>query len=140
MKKFIFSALLLLSFQGAFAQLDWSLLNKKYVEVFKLAELISHQTGKVSVSENDMTHIGIEQTAGIAVNFDRKLDGRETQGKFYRYYLGKSNSDSRTLLDKASTEVVLERYHELLSKLKTKLDADRETKVDELLNGLFSSF
>ncbi len=141
MKKLIFSFVLLFAAQGIFAQLDWSLLNKKYEEVYKLAEMVSYQTGKVTVSEDEKTHIGIEKGADVVVNFDRKLDeDRATQGKFYRYYLGSSNSDRRTLLDKISTEKVLEKYHELLTNLKAKLDEDRDTEVDDLLNSLFSAF
>lgn len=136
MKKLIFSFLLMIASQAIFAQYDWSQLNDKYAEVFKLAQLISDQTGKVTVSEDEMTHIGLERSSDVTVNFDRKLDNRETQGKFYKYYLGSSASDSRTLLDKEATEKVLDKYYTLLSTIKTRLDEEGDAKVDELLNSL----
>ena len=141
MKKLIFSFVLLFAAQGIFAQLDWSLLNKKYEEVYKLAEMVSYQTGKVTVSEDEKTHIGIERSANVIVFLDRKLDDdRVTQGKFYRYYLGSTDRETKSLLDKENTEKVLEKFHELLSSLKAKLDEDRDTQVDDLLNSLFSAF
>lgn len=136
MKKLIFSFLLMIASQAIFAQYDWSQLNDKYAEVFRLAELISDQTGKVTVSEDDMSHIGLERSADVTVNFDRKLDTRETQGQFYKYYLGSSASDNRTLLDKEATEKVLDKYYTLLSTIKTRLDEEGDAKVDELLNSL----
>jgi len=138
MKKLIFSLLLMIASQGIFAQLDWKDLNDKYVDVFKIAETISEQTNKVAVSEDNITHIGILRSADVTINFDRKLDNRETQGKFYKYYLGSSNSDTRAPLDKLATEKVLDKYYELLTNLKETLDKDRDAKVDELLNSLFA--
>lgn len=136
MKKLFLSLILILATQAIFAQYDWSQLNQKYIEVFKLAELVSEQTTKVTVSEDDMTHIGLERSANSTVNFDRKLDSRETQGRFYKYYLGSSSSETKTLLDKEATDKVLKKYHELLTTIKARLDEDRDTKVDELLNSL----
>ena len=138
MKKLFISLFMLLASQGIFAQLDWKDLNAKYVEVFKIAETISEQTNKVTVSEDKIVHIGILRSADVTINFDRKLDTRETQGKFYKYYLGSSNSDTRAPLDKLATEKVLDKYYELLSSLKETLDKDRDAKVDELLNSLFA--
>ena len=113
MKKLFITLVTMIVSQGVFAQVDWSDLNKKYVEVFKVAELISEQTNKVTVSENNMTHIGILRKGDVTVNFDRKQDSRETQGKFYKYYLGSSNSETRAPLDKIATEKVLDKYHQL---------------------------
>lgn len=138
MKKLFISFLFLFASQAIFAQYDWTQLNAKYVEAFKLAELISDQTNRVSVSEDDMTHIGIVRKGDVTVNFDRKLDKRETQGSFYKYYLGSSNSENRAQLDKLATEKVITKYLELLTKLKTSLDEERDDKVDELLNSLFN--
>ena len=139
MKKVFIALLLLFVSQGIFAQHDWKDLNNKYMEVFRLAEIISEQTNRVSVSEDNTNHIGIVRSGDVSVNFDRKLDSRESiQGKFYKYYLGSSNSETRAQLDKIATEKVVDKYLELLTKLKVSLDEERDDKVDELLNSLFN--
>ena len=138
MKKLIIAFLFLFASQGIFAQYDWKDLNEKYLEAYKLAEAVSEQTNRVSVSEDTTTHIGIVRSGDVSVNFDRKLDeSRETQGKFYKYYLGSSNADTRAQLDKIATEKVINKYIQLLTNLKVTLDEDRDAKVDELLNSLF---
>ena len=138
MKKVFIALLLLFVSQGIFAQHDWTKLNSDYLEVFRLAEIISEQTNRVTVSD-DTNHIGILRSGDVSVNFDRKLDSRESvHGKFYKYYLGSSNSETRAQLDKIATEKVVTKYRELLTKLKVSLDEERDDKVDDLLNSLFN--
>ncbi len=134
MKKLIIAALLLLSSQAIFAQLDTKLLSKEYDDMFILAERVSDQTDKVIADEEK----GIGFVKGDKTFIlERTADKRSDVNTQYLFKLVKPDG-KKIPLDKVSTEKVIKKFNTLLVDMEASLKAEHGAQVKEILDTLFA--
>ncbi|TSE07999.1 hypothetical protein [Aquimarina algiphila] len=109
---------------------EWSESNEEFTTLYSLATEISKKTDRVIANENVISIVKENGTT----SFQRKRD-KSLPVEFYDFILLTSTGRS-IILNKGQTGKVLDKFKNVLVKVKESLDKDNTKAIDNILEGL----
>ncbi|EZH74944.1 hypothetical protein ATO12_09430 [Aquimarina atlantica] len=109
---------------------DWAESNIQYTELYSLATEIGKRTDKVIANDNVISIVKENGTT----SFQRKRD-MSVPVEFYDFIL-LTSTGRRIPLNKGQTEKVIEKFQNVLTKVKASIDVDNTQAIDAILEGL----
>ncbi|WP_062053911.1 hypothetical protein [Aquimarina longa] len=109
---------------------DWAESNAQFTDLYSLATEISKKTDKVIANGNVISIVKENGTT----SFQRKRD-TSVPVEFYDFIL-LTSTGRRIPLNKGQTEKVIEKFQNVLNKVKESLDKDNTKAIDDILNTL----
>lgn len=109
---------------------NWSVSNDQFTDLYSLATEIGKRTDKVIAQGNVISIVKDNGTT----SFQREKD-KTVAVEFYNFILATSTG-KRINLNKGQTEKVIEKFQNVLEKVKASLDVDSTKDIDAILNTL----
>ncbi len=130
MKKLALLLLVLCSGLATQAQEDWTILSEQYDTLYSLATEVGKETDKVIAHGNVISIVKNTGTTSVQKKRDNSVPV-----EFYDYQL-LTSTGRQIPLDKMNTEKVIEKFQNVLVKVKASLKNDQRDEVEGILNSL----